>query len=80
MVSPAAVGAAGATEPMAPASPAPKRPRQCEQTMPVAATQDVTLPQLVAEVVGLHARFARDEVLVTGVHDAVDSFCKSFCQ
>ena len=34
--------------------------------------QDVTLPQLVSEVAELHARFARDEVFVTGVHDSVD--------
>ena len=57
---------------MAPTSPGPKLLRQREQTMPAALTQDVTLPQLVADVAGLHARFARDEVFVTGVHDAVD--------
>ena len=72
MVSPRAGGLAGAPDPMAPASPDPKRPRQREQTMPAAVTRDVTLPHLVAEVAGLHARFARDEVFVTGVHEAVD--------
>ena len=34
--------------------------------------QDVTLPQLLSVVAELHARFARDEVFVTGVHDVVD--------
>ena len=34
--------------------------------------RDVSLPQLVSEFAELHSRFARDEVFVTGVHDAVD--------
>ena len=71
MVPPAA-GAQGVSEPMAPASPAPKRPRQREQAAAPAMAQDVTLPQLVTEVAELHARFARDEVFVTGIHGAVD--------
>ena len=33
---------------------------------------DVALPQLVAEVAKLHSRVSRDEVFVTGMHDAVD--------
>ena len=71
MVPPAA-GAQGVPEPMAPASPAPKRPRQREEAAAPAMAQDVTLPQLVSEVAELHARFARDEVFVTGIHGAVD--------
>ena len=66
------VSAAGTTEPMAPASPEPKRPHQRDATEPSAMTREVTLPQLVAEVAELHSRFGRDEVFVTGMHDAVD--------
>ena len=66
MVSATAGRAAGATEPMAQASPTLKRSRQREQTMPAAATQVVTLLQLLAEVAGNHACFARDEVFWHG--------------
>ena len=66
------VSAAAATEPMAPASPEPKRPRQRDAIASVAMTRDVTLPQLVAEFAEIHSRSGRDEVFVTGMHDAVD--------
>ena len=39
--------------------------------MATAAQQDVTLPQVITEVADLHARFARDETFVAGMHDAV---------
>ena len=35
--------------------------------------QDVTLPQVVAEVAALRARFDRDEIFVEGIHSAVDT-------
>ena len=74
MVSPSAAAAAngGTTEAVNPASPALKRPRQPDQAAPSAMVRDVTLPQLVQEFAELHSRFARDEISVTGVHDAVD--------
>ena len=73
MAVPPAVASQSAPEPMAPASPEPKRPRQRDQAAAPAMAQDVTLPQLVSEVAGLHARFARDETFVTGIHSAVDA-------
>ena len=73
MAVPPAAGAQGAPEPMAPASPEPKRPRQRDQAAAPAMAQDVTLPQLVSEVAGLHARFARDDIFVTAIHGAVDA-------
>ena len=57
---------------MAPASPAPKRPKQRDQVIAPAAAQDVSLAQVITTVADLHARFARDEVYVTGIYNAVD--------
>ena len=73
MVSPRAGGATGGgtTEAINPASPAPKRPRRRDQAAPSAMVRDVSLPQLVSEFAELHPRFARDEVFVTGLHDAI---------
>ena len=70
MVSPGA--APTKPEPMAPASPAQKRPRQRHQVVAPATQRDVTLPQVVTEVADLHARVARDETFVIGMHDAFD--------
>ena len=56
-----------------PASPEPKRPRRRDEAAAPAATQDVTLPQLVSEGAALCARFNRDEVFVEGIHSAVDA-------
>ena len=72
MVPPPIGVAAGAAVPMVPASPEPKRPRQRDQAAPSAMVRDISLPQLVGEFAALHSRFARDEVFVPGVHDAVD--------
>ena len=69
---PPAAGTQGAPEPMAPASPEPKRPRQRDQAAAPAMAQDVTLPQLVLKVAGLH-HLARDEIFATGIHSAVDA-------
>jgi hypothetical protein len=35
--------------------------------------QDVTLPQVVSEVAALRSRFDRDEIIVGGIHSAVDA-------
>ena len=72
MVSPRAAAATNAPVPPAPASPEPKRLRQHDQAALAVAQQGVTLPQVADVVAELHARFARDKIFVTGVHDAVD--------
>jgi hypothetical protein len=70
---PPAAGAPIAVQAMNPASPEPKRPRRRDEAAAPAATQDVTLPQLVIEVAALCARFNRDETFVEGIHSAVDA-------
>ena len=70
---PPAAGAPVTPQAMNPPSPEPKRPRRRDEAAAPAATQDVTLPQLVTEVASLCARFNRDENFVEGTHSAVDA-------